>query len=182
MKRLGLLLSIALCLSTAAMFAGCTSSPATTDTHDHDEHGHEDHGHGEEGHDHDHEHSHAGPHGGKVFVIGDEEYHGEWTHDESGKVTIYLLDGAVKEPVAIAAPIVEVDVKIGDMTKSYELAAVNPTADEPPTAHQFEIVDAALLGSLQAVSKDGVQATLKLVIAGKPYIAKIEEHDHGHDH
>lgn len=178
MKITGFLLALVLGLSTAAMFTGCTKSSDTKAPEG--EAGHGDHDHGDHGH--DHEHSHAGPHGGKVFVIGDEEYHGEWTHDDTGKVSIYLLDSAMKETVPTASPSVTIDVKVGEETKTYELPAVNPTADEPPTAFQFEIVDAGLGGALEAVSEGGVQATLKVVINSKPYSVKITKEEHSHAH
>src|SRR5688500_14491837 len=46
--------------------------------------------HVEDGHGHAHAHSHAdeGPNGGHLIELGNEEYHGEWLHDDdSGKLT-----------------------------------------------------------------------------------------------
>src|SRR5438094_7539918 len=60
----------------------------------------------------EHEHQHHGPHNGHLMEIGDEEYHAEWTHDESGKVTFYILDADAKTEVPSADKIV-IDVKIG---------------------------------------------------------------------
>src|SRR4029453_7178223 len=57
-----------------------SGSGTTTDSHEHD--------HGHEGHDH----AHHGTHGGELMAIGNEEYHAEWTHDEEGKITFYILD------------------------------------------------------------------------------------------
>src|SRR5436190_22407029 len=92
-----------------------------------------------DGHDHEHEHVHHGPHNGHLMEIGEEEYHAEWTHDESGKVTFYLLDAAAKKEVPIAAEEVVIDVKIGEnASKSYKLAAVNPMDGKSAS---FEIVD-----------------------------------------
>jgi len=93
---------------------------------------------------HEHEHVHHGPHGGHVMAIGDEEYHAEWTHDESGKVTFYLLDAAAKKEVPIAAEEITIDVKVGMHDPvTYKLAAVNPQDGKSAT---FETVDKELLG------------------------------------
>src|SRR5947207_1783574 len=64
--------------------------------------------------DHGHDHVHQGPHKGHLMEIGGEQYHAEWTHDESGKVTFYILDSEAKKEVPIAADEIAIDVKIGD--------------------------------------------------------------------
>src|SRR6476620_7341258 len=80
---------------------------------------------GETAHDHEHDHVHNGPHHGHLMELGEEEYHAEWTHDESGKVTFYILDSEAKKEVPIAADEITIDVKIGDNApKQYKLAAV----------------------------------------------------------
>ena len=66
--------------------------------------------------DHGHEHHHHGPHNGHVMEIGGEEYHAEWTHDESGKVTFYILDSDAKKEVPIEADeIARLKVKLKDV-------------------------------------------------------------------
>ena len=165
--------------------AGCTPSAppsssmgsgTTTDSHEH----------GHEGHDHAHDHAHHGPHGGELMAIGNEEYHAEWTHDEEGKVTFYILDAEAKKEVPITSEKITIDVKIGDAEpKTYELMGVNPSGEPAKTA-QFEVVDKDLLGVIEVLKPDdkGVTATLNLVIDDTPYSQKIEKeaHDHGHDH
>jgi hypothetical protein len=152
----------------AAALIGCqppaAKSPAAKDT----------------AHDHDHEHHHHGPHGGHIMEIGNEEYHAEWTHDESGKVTFYLLDSAVKKEVPIAAEEITIDVKIGNNEPvTYKLAAVNPQDGKSAT---FETVDKNLLGVLETLKAQGVIATLHVTIDGKHFAQRIQEHDHGHEH
>jgi hypothetical protein len=113
--------------------------------------------------------------------IGAEEYHSEWTHDESGKVTFYLLDSAVKKDVPIAAEEIAIDVKVGDYAPvTYKLAAVNP---QDGKSAAFEIVDKNLLGVLETLKDNkGTVSTLHVTIDGKQFDQKIEEHDHGHAH
>src|SRR5260221_6394376 len=111
-------------------------------------------------HDHEHDHAHHGPHNGHLMEIGDEEYHAEWTHDESGKVTFYILDGEAKKEVPIAAEEIVIDVKIGDhQPVTYRLAAINPMDGKSAT---FEIIDKQLLGVLETLKSPGIVATLKL--------------------
>src|SRR5262245_48626015 len=81
----------------------------------------------EHAHDHEHDHAHHGPHHGHLMEIGGEEYHAEWTHDESGKVTFYILDAEAKKEVPTASEEIVIDVKIGEnQPVTYKLAAVNP--------------------------------------------------------
>src|SRR5213078_4877535 len=90
-------------------------------------------------HDHEHDHVHNGPHHGHLMELGEEEYHAEWTHDESGKVTFYILDAEAKKEVPVSADEIVIDVKVGNNpSKSYELTAVNPLDGK---ASAFEIVD-----------------------------------------
>ena len=165
-------------LVVSCYLAGCNSASPTADnsTGKATEEGHD---HGHEGHDHDH--AHEGPHGGHLIELGEEEYHGEWTHDEGGKVTVYILDGAAKKTVPISADHVTIELKIGDNLKAFDLTAVNRTEGDMPQAFQFEIVDKSLLGALEAAK--GIDATLKVDIQGKPFTGKIEaDHEHEHKH
>ena len=134
------------------------------------------HDHAHEGH--DHEHVHHGPHQGHLMVIGKEEYHAEWTHDESGKVTFYILDAAAKKEVPIAAEQITIDVKIGDNPpKTYELVAVNPMEGK---ASAFEIVDKQFEALFDQLKSSGLTLTLHANIDGKQYDEAVKEHDHGH--
>jgi hypothetical protein len=127
---------------------------------------------------HDHDHAHHGPHQGHLMEIGEEEYHAEWTHDESGKVTFYILDADAKKEVPIAAEEIVIDVKIGDNApKEYKLAAVNPKDGKSAV---FEIVDKNLLGVLETRKSPGITATLHVNINGKQFDSVIKEHEHGH--
>jgi hypothetical protein len=126
----------------------------------------------------EHDHAHHGPHNGHLMEIGDEEYHAEWTHDDSGKITFYILDSAAKKEVPIDAEEIAIDVKIGDRAPlTYKLTAVNPMDGKSAV---FEIVDKQLLGALEVLKSPGVVATLNLTINGKPYEQRIEAYEHAH--
>jgi len=127
-----------------------------------------------------HTHTHAGPHKGHVMVLGKEEYHAEWTHDEAGKVTFYILDADAKKDVPIEAKEITIDVKIGqNPSKTFTLTAVNP--QDGKTA-AFELVDSNLEGALEQIKGAGVVCTLHVNINGKPFDQEIKEVEHTDDH
>lgn len=133
---------------------------------------------GHEGHDHEHEHVHSGPHQGHIMVIGEEEYHAEWTHDDSGKVTFYILDATGKKEVPIEGEQITIEVKVGDNpAKKYELIAVSPKDGK---ASAFEIVDKNFESLFGQLKSSGLALTLHLTIDGKQYSEPVKEHDHGH--
>ncbi len=166
-------LAVLLAVGLIAWAAGCTTSTPTTTAPPAagDDHAHE-------GHEHAHVH---GPHDGHLIEIGEEEYHAEWTHDDSGKVTVYILDAEAKKEVPIAAEEISIDTVVGGKTTTFKLPAVDASTGDMPMASKFEIVDKGLLGVLESLS-DGVTATLKVTIGDKPFEAKIEHDDHGHKH
>jgi hypothetical protein len=129
-------------------------------------------------HAHDHDHAHHGPHHGHLMEIGGEEYHAEWTHDESGKVTFYILDAEAKKEVPVDAQELTIDVKIGGNSPvTYKLPAVSPKDGKSAT---FEIVDKQLLGVLETLKSPGIVATLHVNVNGKQFDQRIEEHEHSH--
>lgn len=156
----------------AVIFAssGCTGSapPPSTVTGG----GHE--------HAHDHDHAHHGPNHGHILEVGEEEYHLEWTHSDDGKVTLYILDAAMKNPVPIPAEKLEIETAVGEKTSKFELVAVDRTPDMPLSA-KFETVDKQLLGVLESLSEK-VTATLNVSIGGKPYVVKFTPAGAEHKH
>jgi len=164
--------SLGLVLAGLALisFAGCPQAAnhggkavKSGDAHDHD-------------HEHGHAHVHSGPHKGQLMEIGDEEYHAEWTHDESGKVTFYILDGDAKKEVPIAAEEIAIDVKVGDNpSKEYKLVAVSPQEGK---AAAFEIVDKQFEGLFDQLKSTAVVLTLHVNINGKQFDQQVKEHEH----
>ena len=116
-----------------------------------------------------HDHSSLGPHGGHILELGEEDYHAEWRfNNDSGEVTIYLLDAEAKKAVTTTAKTISVQVTHGDDVSDYELPAINQSDEDPPTTSEFELVDTVLLELLKAVGH-GIDATLKVVIEDKEY-------------
>jgi len=127
---------------------------------------------------HDHEHHHHGPHNGHMMELGEEEYHAEWTHDESGKVTFYILGSDAKKEVPIAAGEITIDVKIGDNPpKTYKLEAVNPTEGKSAA---FSITDKQFEALFDQLKSSGLTLTLHANINGKQFDQPVKEHEHEH--
>jgi hypothetical protein len=127
---------------------------------------------------HDHEHHHHGPHNGHMMELGHEEYHAEWTHDESGKVTFYILDSDAKKEIPIAAEEITIDVKIGDHDpKTYKLQAVDPMDGK---AAAFSITDKQFEALFDQLKSSGLTLTLHANINGKQFDQPVKEHEHEH--
>lgn len=150
---------------------GCKSSTDSTKKKSGD-HGHD--------HDHDHDHAHGGLFGGHILELGEEEYHAEWTDDAAtGKVTVYILDSAMKKEVPIEAEKVTIATKVGDTEKSYDLEATNAADGK---ASQFSLTDKTLVTILTSVG-EGTTAELDVNINGKQFKKAFEAHEeHGHKH
>ena len=167
------LFSVALFLVSLTFF-GCNSQGGTDSSDDHSGHAHG--GGDHEGHDHPTE----GPHHGSLIELGNEEYHGELVHDDqAGTVTIYLLDGAVKNAVPIDAAEITINLKHDGQGEQFKLAASPDSGDPQGKASRFASSDPELGADLD---REGTEARLVVEIAGKSYTGEISDHDHGHDH
>jgi hypothetical protein len=172
MRRIITLAALPLAMAAALYLAGCNGDADKTDADKAAEHD-----------DHDHAHHAHGPHGGALVELGDDEkYHAEWVTEETGKVSVWILDGTGEKEVPIAAEKVTIDTKDPKGESSFDLAAVNRTEGDMPTAFQFEIEGSQgkeLLGVLEALGGE-VTATLKADINGDASEGKIEKHEHKH--
>jgi hypothetical protein len=164
------------------MIPGCGSATSS----DRSSAGAGQHAHGGDAHSHHHDHGDIGPNGGHLIELGDGDFHAEWLHeDETGKVTVIVLDGNCDNEVGISAESINIDVAVADASapQSYQLRAIGRSEGNEPTASRFELTDESLLVALKV--GEGVTATLNLDIDGKQYMGRIEHHEHGghsHDH
>ena len=173
----------ALCVTAGlAFWVGCDNSPSSEKASE-GGHAHEEgHDHGEEGHDHEVPHNHPteGPHHGSLIELGDEEYHGEFLHDEkAGTVTVYVLDSAAKKVVPVAAGTTTINVRLKDGAKSFQLKASPAEGDPAGKSSRFVSSEKALH---EAIDAEGAEARFRVTIGGTPYSGKIPAHDHDHDH
>ena len=87
----------------------------------------------------EHAHASAGPHGGSLIELGEEEYHAELVHDEAtGTVTVYFLDSAAKAAVPIDATEVVINRKYAGRGEGVKLAAPADSNALPGNASRFD--------------------------------------------
>ncbi len=126
-----------------------------------------------------HEHAEVGPHKGTLIELGEEEYHAEFVLDEkTNTVSIYLLDGEVKNYVAIPAKEITVTLKHGGKPETFKLKAKSQKTDPAGMSSMFTLKDKEFVEDLHHKGSD---PRLMLKIDGKPFSAKIEL-DEDHDH
>jgi len=157
-------------IATSFLMVGCNqgvpeaSSEAETASEGDDHHGHD--------------HASEGPHGGHILGLGDEEYHLEWLHNDSGKLTFYLLDADVKADIQTSTNAIEITTTVVEKTNTVAIGTTTPDATEH---NKFEAVDPVLLEQLQLVGH-GVAASVSVKIGDQEYTGEFEPHDHGHGH
>jgi hypothetical protein len=130
----------------------------------------------------DHAHPEHGPHGGELLEVGKEEYHVELIIDEGKKqLIVYLMDGKVKDFVALDVSFLAVNLKISGKPVQLKLLPVPQETDPKGFASRFGIASPQLVDALHGGHAD---ARLALKIGGKAYTVKLEhDHDHtGHNH
>ena len=191
MRIPGLTLSLVAVMSFAIV--GCGDTSKKDETKDSkkasSKKNHDDHDHKKDGHDHDddhagHGHPSKGPHHGSLIELGDHEYHAELLHDDATKaVTIYILDKSAKKEFAIAGDSVTLNLVVDKKPMQFKLATKLGEGDTEGKSSRFEIVDEKLVEALHGKTTSG---RLNVTIKDKPYVGKIEHHnheDHGHgDH
>ena len=131
-----------------------------------------------------HHHPNEGPHHGVLIELGAEEYHAELVHDEdSGMVTVYILNSAATDSEAIEAKEVTVNVKHRGSREQFRLAA-SPDADDPDGRCSRFVSDDPRRG--EDFHGEDAQTTLVVSIDGRSYRGDIHhDHDHaghGHEH
>ncbi len=117
----------------------------------------------EHGHDEDGDHDHA-------------------AHEHAG-ITIYILDGAAKNAVAIEAPEITLNLTHDGKPEQFKLAAMPHADDAEGKSSRFASAEKALLEHFHEA--DHVEGTLVLSIGGKSFRGKLtHSHDdaHGHAH
>ncbi|QDT13432.1 hypothetical protein [Planctomycetes bacterium K23_9] len=130
----------------------------------------------------EHAHPSEGPHHGGLIELGNEEYHAELVHDEdTGSVTIYVLNAAATEQIPIESTEITINVKHDGKPEQFKLAA-SPDANDPQGKSSRFVSTDAELG--EHLDEEGADPKLVLTINGKSFRGTIaHDHDHeGHDH
>jgi len=141
-------------------YVGCSSKPAAPPAQTATEH--------------EPAHVSAGPHGGSLIELGEEEYHAELIHDDAAKtVTVYLLDGKATAGVPIEAAEIVINLKHEGRGEQFKLAASPDAGDPPGKSSRFSSNEAELAEDLD---REGAEARLAISINGKPFQAAVEHH------
>lgn len=129
-----------------------------------------------------HDHPTEGPHHGSLIELGNEEYHAELVHDEqTGAITVYILDSSAKRAVPIDATELTVNLSHDGQAEQFSLAASPESSDPPGQSSRFASSDAQLA---EGLDHEDAQAQLVASINGKQFRGNIShDHDHeGHDY
>jgi len=169
MKAMGWMVAVVVCLAAMA----CTPpGPPPSAGGGSDEHAH-DHGHA-----HGHAHDDAGPSGGHVVELGDEQYHIEWLHDDNaGLVTMFVLDADAAHEFPITADAIRVEIATDQGSQEFLLEPVDRAEG---LAAKFETNSPPLIEALKAAG-NGVEATVSVQIGDETFSQKLE-HAHGDAH
>ena len=125
-------------------------------------------------------HAH-GPNGGHVLELGEEEFHAEVAMDASRKLTVYLLDEAVKAPKPVENGTLQIATKDGDKEVVLDLAAAPLEGEADGKCSRFELAADKVPGAVMDI--EGLTGDLSLKFGDKTLKTSLtEEHDHGHDH
>ena len=176
----------AIALSGVLMFAaGCSKDGDTTgynktpETKVKDKHEHGEHEHG------DHE-EHAGPHGGHVIELGEEEYHAEMTFDEKTrdiKIYMYGSDHDMKDFSPIDAKEVKLKLVVHEKPLVLTLKATPQKGDGEGKSSLFTLDGKNVSESIH--DEEDIVGKLSVTTGGKSYngeIAHDHDHEHGHEH
>tara|TARA_R110002072_G_scaffold302999_3_gene491111 strand:- start:40567 stop:41241 length:675 start_codon:yes stop_codon:yes gene_type:complete len=139
------------------------------------------HPHGHDDDDH-HENGPAEPHHDKDGEGGHD--HGDDEHDahEHTGISIYILDAAAKNAVAIDASEITLNLTHDGKPEQFKLAASPEENETKGKSSRFTSDDKALLELFH--ESEHVEGTLVLSIEGKSYRGKLahSHDDHGHAH
>ncbi len=162
----------AACLATL-LLTGCGSAPDSGKDSSKSE------SHAGSHDDHDHDHPTEGPHHGHLVELGNEEYHAEIVHEKNGAVTVYILDGSVKNAVPIDAAEVTINLSHEGKAEQFKLPA-SPDAGDPAGKSSRFVFEEKHLG--EDLDAKGSAAKLVVTINVKQYTGKIDHHHDDGDH
>jgi hypothetical protein len=103
------------------------------------------------------------------------EQHGEVVLEADRKLTLYILDGDVKNAVPLADTTAVANLKVGTDIQKIELAALPLDGEKDGKTSRFQSA-----APLPEAIKDmeGVEGEIALTIAGKGVTGAIEHHHH----
>jgi len=129
---------------------------------------------------HAHAHPTEGPHHGSLIELGREDYHAELVHDDAADtVTIYILDGAAKDAVAIEAKQLTLNLLVGGKPQQFQLVSMPQSADPEGRCSAFGCTSESIS---KAIDAKGTTGRLNVEVSGKRFVGKLGPHTHPHAH
>ena len=129
---------------------------------------------------HAHAHPTEGPHHGALIELGKEDYHAELVHDDAtNTVTIYILDGAAKDAVAIEPKQLTLNLLVGGKPQQFQLAAMPQSTDPEGKCSAFGCTSEPMC---KAIDAKGTTGRLNVEVSGKRFVGKLGAHSHHHPH
>lgn len=138
------------------------------------EHNHSHHSPDADGDSHDEsDHTHIGPNGGRLIVLGDEDYHAELMIDHAvAEATVCLLDHTGRIPVAVEQRELTLNIRCHGHPHQITLVAVESTAAGQSSCFR---------GSSEVLRDEcQIDGRLNVIIHGKPYSGRVAHHADDH--
>ncbi|MCX7429652.1 MAG: hypothetical protein NTY17_01360 [Planctomycetia bacterium] len=127
---------------------------------------------------HAHVHPTEGPHHGALIELGREDYHAELVHDDAtNTVTIYILDGAAKDAVAIEAKQLTLNLLVGGKPQQFQLVSMPQSSDSEGRCSAFGCTSEPMC---KAIDAKGTTGRLSVEVSGKRFVGKLGAHSHAH--
>jgi hypothetical protein len=122
--------------------------------------------------DNDEGHTHVGPNGGRLIVLGDEDYHAELRiNHETAEATVCVLDHTGRRPVCADHDEINLNIRFNGQPHQIRLNAVNGDA--------AEVIRSRFSGTSELLrSECQLDGRLNIAINGKPYSGRVA---HGED-
>ena len=127
------------------------------------------------------EHAHVhGPNGGHIIELGEEEFHAEVAMDKDRKLTVYLLDEAVKAAKPVENGTMQIVTKVDTQDVTLDLVAAPLDGEKDGKCSRFELAADKVPGAIMDI--EGLTGDLSLKFGDKTLKTSLtEEHDHGHE-
>ena len=120
-------------------------------------------------------HTPIGPNGGRLIVLGDEDYHAELLIDHSvGNATVWILDRTGRNPVWVDQNEIVLNLRSNGQPYQIRLAAVDAVSRRSDLPVCFTGTSSVLRGDCQ------LSGRLNVVIQGKPYTGQLAHREDDH--
>ncbi len=132
---------------------------------------------------HGHNHPTKGPRGGSIVEFGNEELHAELLHDdETGVVTVFMMDNEAKKYVSVTSPELVIQVRHEGKPETFRLKAKPQKGDREGLTSCFAIRSprlVALLDDHHSEARMGIKIGERSFVGR---IAHVHDHEHGDAH